>query len=92
MAHSSLIQVRVDEELKQDAEQLFKDIGMDVPSAIRLFLKQSIIHNGIPFVVAGKDGFFNEFNMRILKESIQQLDQGAGIAKTTEELEAMSNG
>jgi len=92
MAHSSLIQVRVDEELKQDAEKLFRDIGMDVPSAIRLFLKQSIIHNGIPFVVAGKDGFFNEFNTRILKESIQQLDQGAGIAKTTEELEAMSHG
>ena len=92
MAHGSLIQVRVDEELKQNAEQLFKDIGMDVPSAIRLFLKQSIIHNGIPFIVAGKDGFFNENNMSILKESIQQLNQGAGIVKTTEELEAMSHG
>ncbi len=92
MAHGRLIQVRVDEELKQDAEQLFKEIGMDLPSAIRLFLKQSILHNGLPFVVTGKDGLYNEHNQRILRDSIQQLDQGGGIEKTTTDLEMTSHG
>lgn len=37
------IQVRVDEPLKVEAEQLFADIGLDMPTAIRLFLKQSVV-------------------------------------------------
>ena len=43
------IQVRVDDELKQRADALFADIGLDTSSAIRLFLKQSLNCNGIPF-------------------------------------------
>lgn len=48
---SSVIQVRLDPELKQASERFFQDIGLDVPSAIRLFLKQSIIQNRIPFPI-----------------------------------------
>ncbi|MDR2819532.1 MAG: hypothetical protein LBB60_03260 [Desulfovibrio sp.] len=33
------IQVRVESSLKSDAEQLFSDIGLDMPTAIRLFLE-----------------------------------------------------
>jgi addiction module RelB/DinJ family antitoxin len=49
MSQNSVIQVRVDTQLKEDAESLFSDLGLDIPSAIRLFLKQSIARNGIPF-------------------------------------------
>ena len=48
---STNIQVRVDQTLKFEAEQLFADIGLDMPTAIRLFLKQSVINNGIPFTL-----------------------------------------
>ncbi|MDR0683864.1 MAG: type II toxin-antitoxin system RelB/DinJ family antitoxin [Spirochaetaceae bacterium] len=52
MAKTSLLQVRIDTELKQQAEKLFAEIGLDTPSAVRLFFKQSIIQKAIPFPAA----------------------------------------
>jgi DNA-damage-inducible protein J len=48
---ASTIQVRVDDEMKAKADTLFKDLGTDTTSAIRMFLAQSIMQNGIPFEV-----------------------------------------
>ncbi|AGL00382.1 type II toxin-antitoxin system RelB/DinJ family antitoxin [Desulfoscipio gibsoniae] len=83
MARSSLIQIRVDDALKKDAEALFNDLGLDMPTAIRLFLKQSLLHNGIPFAIVRTDDFYNDYNLQVLKKSIQQLEHGKG---TTHEL------
>ena len=58
---STNIQVRVDQTLKFEAEQLFADIGLDMPTAIRLFLKQSVINNGIPFTLE-RDPFYSGGN------------------------------
>ena len=52
MANSALIQVRIDEETKQKADSLFADLGFDTPTAIRIFLNQSIRREGMPFEVA----------------------------------------
>jgi addiction module RelB/DinJ family antitoxin len=46
-----MIQVRVDTRLKQQAEDLFNDLGLDTASAIRLFLKQAVMYQGIPFPI-----------------------------------------
>ena len=51
MANNSLIQIRIDETLKKDAELLFSDIGIDLPTAIRMFLKQAVNNDGIPFPI-----------------------------------------
>jgi addiction module RelB/DinJ family antitoxin len=51
MAQTSLIQVRVETELKRQVEELFAELGIDAPSAIRLFLKQAVAKNGIPFPI-----------------------------------------
>jgi DNA-damage-inducible protein J len=48
---ASTIQVRVDDDMKMKADALFKDLGTDTTSAIRMFLAQSIMQNGIPFEV-----------------------------------------
>ncbi len=45
------INVRVDSELKQEAEALFSDLGLNMSSAINMFLRSAINHNGIPFEV-----------------------------------------
>lgn len=52
MAQNTLIQVRVEDSLKKDADALFSDLGLDTPTAIRIFLKQAIKRNGLPFDVA----------------------------------------
>jgi DNA-damage-inducible protein J len=48
----ALIQVRLDENVKNEADALFSDLGLDTPTAIRIFLKQAIRRNGMPFEVA----------------------------------------
>jgi len=49
MAQTSLLQVRIDPSLKQQAEELFHEIGIDTASAVRMFFKQAIVFGGIPF-------------------------------------------
>ena len=45
------INVRVDTELKQSAEALFNDLGLNMSSAITMFLKSAVSHDGIPFEI-----------------------------------------
>lgn len=46
---SSLIQVRVDENIKENAEEIFNSLGLSMSEAVRLFLKRSVIEQGLPF-------------------------------------------
>lgn len=45
------INVRVDAALKREAEALFNDLGLNLSSAINMFLRSAVIHDGIPFEV-----------------------------------------
>ena len=45
------INVRVDTDLKKSAETLFNDLGLNMSSAITMFLKSAVSHDGIPFEV-----------------------------------------
>ena len=45
----SVLQVRVDEELKNQAAEILDTIGVDLSTAVRMFLKKVIIERGIPF-------------------------------------------
>ena len=40
---------RVDPETKEQAEQILNELGMPMSNAIGMFLKQVVIHRGIPF-------------------------------------------
>jgi len=46
---TSLLQVRVDDSLKEDAAQVFERLGIDTSTAVRMFLKRAVMENGIPF-------------------------------------------
>jgi len=48
---ASTIQLRVDDDLKRKSDELFKDLGTDTTTAIRIFLTQAIASNGFPFEV-----------------------------------------
>lgn len=45
------INVRVDSDLKQSADSLFADLGLNMSTAINMFLKSAVSHDGIPFEV-----------------------------------------
>ena len=44
-------QVRIDEELKKQSMELFAQLGIDMSSAMNMFLKQCVMRGGLPFAV-----------------------------------------
>ena len=49
MANTTNLNVRVDEELKREAESIFTELGMNLSTAMNLFLRSAVRHGGIPF-------------------------------------------
>lgn len=45
------VQVRIERELKEEAVELFEQLGMDMSGAINIFLKQCVLKGGLPFMV-----------------------------------------
>ena len=48
---ASTIQVRVDDDLKAKSDELFKDLGTDTTTAIRMFLTQALAVKGFLFEI-----------------------------------------
>lgn len=49
---TQMIHARIDPKLKRSAERIFSGLAISMTEAIRLFLKQVELHNGLPFPVA----------------------------------------
>ena len=41
--------VKVDKEVKEKSEEIFNELGLDMNTAINIFLNKTIYENGIPF-------------------------------------------
>ncbi len=48
------IEIPVDSEIKNQAQDVFASLGLDMTSAINIFLKQTVEQRSIPFDVAAK--------------------------------------
>ena len=66
----AFIRIQVDASLKKKAEGLFNNLGLDTPTAIRIFLDQAIRSRGLPFEV-------NEFNA----ETVEALQEAERISR-----------
>lgn len=42
-------QIRIDADIKKQATDLFNDLGLDMSSAVNLFLHQCVLRGGLPF-------------------------------------------
>lgn len=51
MAKEATLQVRMDADLKEKAENLYREMGTSLAEAVRIFAKQSVQENGMPFVM-----------------------------------------
>ena len=45
------INIRVDDDIKSQAQELFASLGMDMSTAMNIFLRQAIAFGGIPFTI-----------------------------------------
>ena len=51
MAKEATLQVRMDSELKEQAELLYKQLGTSFAEAVRIFAKQSVEEKAMPFTM-----------------------------------------
>ncbi len=83
------VQVKIDDALRDNAQAVAASMGLDLASAVRVFLTQMVRENGMPFKPTG-DPFFSKRNMAALEKSIGQLESEQAVTKTLGELERMA--
>ena len=85
------INVRVDERDKQLFDSFCSEIGINMSTAINMFMKATLRGQKIPFELKA-DPYFTGVNMQYILEGVRAYNQGVpGVVKTFEELEAMEN-
>jgi len=77
---TTTITIRMDENLKKQAEILFEDMGLNMTTAFTMFTKAVVHQNKIPFEISA-DPFYSESNMKILKQRIENIESGKSTLK-----------
>ena len=86
---TSLLQVRVDDELKAQAAAVYEELGIDLPTAIRMFLKRSVLVNGVPFgMTLPKNDYRSVRALRALQELSDNAKLNGTADMTLEEINA----
>ena len=67
ISSSTNLNIRIDSNLKKDAEDLFKRLGLNMSSAINVFLTQSVREQAIPFEI--REDRPNKKLLKALKEA-----------------------
>ncbi len=84
------LNIRIDEDLKKSAEHIFNELGLNMSTALTVFLRQTVRYNGIPFdlrleipneeTLKAIDDVNNNRNMsrpfKSVKELMEDLDAG----------------
>ena len=75
--------IRTNGEVKKTAAALFDDLGLDMSSAINMFLRECIRRDGIPFEVSRKE-MPNRKTRRAIQDAVNNKNM-VGPFKTVEE-------
>lgn len=88
---NATIQLRVDKETKRKAQKAFDSMGLDFSSAIKLFLKNVIITQSIPFEIRTENGFTPAQEKEMLEEAEYALKYGKRYSSVKELLKDLKN-
>ena len=80
MSSSTTVQVRVDEQTKNQAKKVLGALHLSMSEAICLFLRQVVLHRGIPFEV--------KLPNALTQETLEKAEQGIDLhtASSVDEL------
>ncbi|MCI9306787.1 MAG: type II toxin-antitoxin system RelB/DinJ family antitoxin [Lachnospiraceae bacterium] len=73
----SVMQFRVDDELKAQATAVCENLGIDLPTALRMFMKRTVLVNGIPFSMTLPKQDFE------VQRAVRALHEVSDMAKKT---------
>ena len=77
------ISLRVDDEIKRNAERTLNEIGLSMSTAINIFLKTVVRENRIPFELSA-DPFYNKENITELERRVADIRSGKSTLKEHE--------
>ncbi|WP_276797780.1 type II toxin-antitoxin system RelB/DinJ family antitoxin [Fusobacterium gonidiaformans] len=77
----AVINVRVDETMKKEVEILYKELGLNMSTAINLFLKKCLLEQGLPFEL--------KLPNKKTMEVIQDIEQGDGLSKEFDSIDEL---
>ena len=91
MAETTNLSIRINKDLKEQAEAFFSELGLNMSSAFNIFVRQSLRQGKIPFEISlAADPFYSPANMAVLRQSIKEANEGKLVTKTFDELQAMA--
>lgn len=86
---TSLLQIRVDNSLKDSASEIFERLGIDTSTAVRMFLKRAVIENGIPFrMTLPQKPYIAERGYRAMLELNENAEKNGVSEMTLDEINA----
>ena len=80
------VQVRVDDDVKREATAIYDELGIDLSTAIRMFLKRSIAVRGVPFGMQ-IDGVANK-GIQAMRQASEISRQNGNSEMTLDEINA----
>jgi DNA-damage-inducible protein J len=81
----AIIQLRVSDQLKDEATELYNKLGLDLSSAIRMFLARSVAVKGIPFSGTLPDESYKATEAVKIMDEIGKRSVELGLDKMTME-------
>ena len=85
MSETTMVNFRMDADLTKNMECVCKDMGLTMTTAFTMFAAKVSRERRIPFEI-NADPFYSASNMRALRESIRQIEEGHVVEKTLDEL------
>lgn len=82
------LQIRLDDSLKNQAQAVVQDMGLDLSAAVRLFLAQMVKENSLPFRPTNEP-FYSAKNQEALRRSAAQIESGQTVTKSLKELRSL---
>lgn len=73
------VNIRMDSDLKQSAEELFAELGLNMSIAFNMFARQAVRERRIPFEITA-DPFYSATNQAHLEKAIADLKSGKNCA------------
>ncbi|MGN0372648.1 MAG: type II toxin-antitoxin system RelB/DinJ family antitoxin [Enterocloster sp.] len=74
----TMVNFRMDEDLKKKMEKICADMGMSMTTAFTIFAKTVTREKRIPFEVTA-DPFYSDSNLAHLHRGIKALNEGKGV-------------
>ena len=84
MNNSTNLNIRIDKNIKETSEKIFEDLGLNMTTAINMFLRQVIRVNGIPFEI--KANTPNKETLEAIEESIRLANDNSKRYSNIEDL------